>query len=59
MEEDQELKKILSICSVSTKAVAKTFFPERFYAPFAENVHGKVSRIKELTNAQRPSTRNF
>jgi len=22
--------------------VAKTFFPERFYVPFAENVHGKI-----------------
>jgi len=25
--------------------VAKTFFPERFYMPFAENVHGKIFEL--------------
>ena len=39
---DQELKQILSQCSISTKMTALTFFPERFSMPFAENVHGKI-----------------
>ena len=39
---DSQVKEILSICSVSTEATAKTFFPERFFMPFAENVHGKI-----------------
>ena len=39
---DQELKTILSRCAVSTCMTALTFFPERFYMPFAENIHGKV-----------------
>ena len=39
---DQELENILSSCAVSTKATALTFFPERFYVPFAENVHDKI-----------------
>lgn len=39
---DNELKQILSTCSISTKATALTFFPERFHVPFAENVHDKI-----------------
>jgi len=39
---DEETSQILSICSVSTEMVAKTFFPERFHLPFAREVHGKI-----------------
>lgn len=39
---DQDLQDILSRCAVSTRMVAKTFFPERFYVPFAEDIHGKI-----------------
>lgn len=39
---DQELKQILSQCSISTRMTAQTFFPDRFSMPFAENVHGKI-----------------
>ena len=39
---DTQLKHIHSLCSVSTKMIAKTFFPERFYLLFAEEVHGKI-----------------
>ena len=39
---EQELKDILAACSVSTEITAKTFFPERFHLPFAENIHGEI-----------------
>ena len=39
---DQDIKQILSQCSISTRMTALTFFPERFYMPFAENIHGKI-----------------
>lgn len=39
---DKELKNILSNCAISTRMTALTFFPERFYMPFAEEVHGKI-----------------
>jgi predicted phage terminase large subunit-like protein len=39
---DDSIKDILSKCSVSTQMTAKTFFPERFHLPFAENIHGKI-----------------
>ncbi len=39
---DKELQNILSNCSISTEMTAKTFFPERFHLPFAEEVHGKI-----------------
>jgi predicted phage terminase large subunit-like protein len=39
---DEETRLILSNCSTSTEVTAKTFFPERFYLPFAEQVHGKI-----------------
>lgn len=39
---DKELEIIHSTCAVSTRAMAKTYFPERFYLPFSEQVHGKI-----------------
>lgn len=39
---DNDLKEILAQCAVSTRVMAKTFFPERFTLPFAEQVHGKI-----------------
>ena len=39
---DNELKIILSQCALSTRMTALTFFPDRFYMPFAEEVHGKI-----------------
>ena len=39
---ENEIKQILAQCSLSTRMTALTFFPERFYMPFAENVHGKI-----------------
>lgn len=39
---DEQLQEILTQCSVDTRITAETFFPERFYMPFAEEVHGKI-----------------
>jgi len=39
---DKSLENILEACSISTRMTAKTFFPERFSMPFAEQVHGKI-----------------
>lgn len=39
---DPQVTQILSACSVSTRMVAKTFFPERFHLPFAEAIHGPI-----------------
>lgn len=39
---DKSVESILTQCSISTRMVAKTFFPERFSLPFAENIHGKI-----------------
>lgn len=39
---DKELNTILQHCATSTRMTALTFFPERFYMPFAEDVHGKI-----------------
>ena len=39
---DRETEQILSNCATSTQITASTFFPERFYMPFAEQVHGKI-----------------
>ena len=39
---DKALQTILGQCSVSTRMTALTFFPDRFYMPFAEEVHGKI-----------------
>ena len=41
----QELKQILQDCSISTCMTALTFFPERFYMPFAENIHEEISNL--------------
>ena len=38
-------KDILSICATNTRVLAKTFYPERFKLPFAENVHGKIFNL--------------
>lgn len=40
--DDPQLKEILTQCTYSTRMVSKTFFPERFTLPFADNVHGKI-----------------
>lgn len=40
--DDKEIKQILSLCSISTKMMAKTFYPERFYLPFAKNIHDEI-----------------
>jgi hypothetical protein len=39
---DKELEIILQKCSLSTRMTALTFFPERFYMPFADEIHGKI-----------------
>ena len=39
---DDTTKQILYECSLSTRMMAKTFFPERFTLPFADNIHGKI-----------------
>ncbi len=39
---DKETQDIHSLCSVSTRMTAQTFFPERFHMPFSEEVHGKI-----------------
>lgn len=39
---DTAIKEILAGCSFSTRMTAKTFFPERFSLPFAENIHGPI-----------------
>jgi predicted phage terminase large subunit-like protein len=46
---DKQTEDILYQCSHSTRMIAKTFFPERFWAPFAENVHGEI--FKRVDNA--------
>ena len=50
---DDSTKRILAACSVSTRMVAKTFFPERFTLPFAEEVHGKI-----FTKIDSPDNKN-
>lgn len=39
---DKQLQQILAASSVSTRVIAKTFFPERFNKEFAEEVHGRI-----------------
>lgn len=46
---DPELAHLLSVCSVSTKVCAKTFFPERFSAEFSPEVHDPI--FQRLDNA--------
>lgn len=42
---DKELETVYSLCSVSTKMIAKTFFPERFYLPFSSQIHEKIFNL--------------
>jgi len=42
---DSDIKQILSQCATSTRTTALTFFPERFYMPFAESIHGKIFNL--------------
>ena len=42
---DKELQDIQSLCSVSTRVAAQTYFPERFYMPFADQVHGEIFKL--------------
>jgi hypothetical protein len=42
MELDDQTREILYQCSISTRVLAKTFFPDRFNKEFAEEVHGKI-----------------
>jgi len=39
---DNSIKEILAACSVSTRMTAQVFFPERFYMPFSDEIHGKI-----------------
>jgi predicted phage terminase large subunit-like protein len=43
--EDKELQEVLFQCSISTRMTAKTFFPERFYLPFAHAIHDKIFQM--------------
>lgn len=42
---DEESAQIHALCSVSTKILAKSFFPERFYMPFSAEVHDKIFEL--------------
>ncbi len=42
--EDENLSKILSLCSMSTRVFAKTFFPERFTAEFSP-LHDEIFNL--------------
>lgn len=42
MIQDKETQEILYNCSINTEIMAKTFFPERFYMPFAPQIHGPI-----------------
>lgn len=46
---DRQLEDILSQCSVSTRMVAKTFYPERFSLPLAEKIHGPM--LEKMDNS--------
>ena len=45
MIEDKSIQEILTRCAHSTRMTALTFFPERFYMPFAENIHGEIFNL--------------
>ena len=45
---DKDLEETLTSCMFSTRVMSKTFFPERFKLPFAENVHGEI--FKRIDN---------
>jgi len=42
---DKTIKQINSLCSVSTRITAQTYFPERFYLPFSDAVHGEIFKL--------------
>lgn len=42
---DEPTKQIHSLCSVSTRMMSKTFFPERFELPFSDKVHGEIFKL--------------
>ena len=44
-QEDPEIESIQSLCSVSTRMTAQTYFPERFSLPFADAVHGEIFKL--------------
>lgn len=39
---DKQLQAVLSECSHDTSVMAKSFFPERFHLPFAEQIHDVI-----------------
>ena len=45
MDRDPEIDRILEACSTSTKVMSKTFFPERFYMPFAQAIHDPIFEL--------------
>jgi hypothetical protein len=48
---DKQTEDILYQCSHSTRMTAKTFFPDRFWAPFADNIHGEIfKRVDNSSN---------
>lgn len=42
LQSDPELREIMTACAVSTQVTAKTLFPDRFFAEFAPEIHGKI-----------------
>lgn len=42
---DEETKHIQALCSTNTRITAQTYFPERFYLPFADAVHGEIFKL--------------
>jgi len=42
---DKQFQELLTACAMSTRMTAKTFFPERFHLPFAENIHGEIFKL--------------
>ena len=42
MAKDPQIDEVLSACSISTRMTSQTFFPERFYMPFSEEIHQKI-----------------
>ncbi len=40
--EDKEIQQVLTQCSISTRVMASTFFPDRFSLPFSDAVHGEI-----------------
>ena len=43
--EDKQLQQVLTNCALNTRIMASTFFPERFSAPFADNIHGEIFKL--------------